>query len=154
MTLARRLSVPVLLATLLWVTSVSAGGERFQICSEEVFPPAGKAIETCRPLAATDASFLIGLLLALAPLAPDVQRLQVGTIVSIERRLQASEMVQEGLRAQVEGVLMQQSVRQEQHQHVHLPPYATSHVNIRVAEDELRHKEQEFLRREDPLGDR
>ncbi len=100
-----------------------------------------------------DAPLVLGLLLALAPLAPDVQRLQVGTVVSIERRLRASEMAQEGLRSQLQALLVQQSVRQEQHQHVHLPPYAASHVNIRVAEDALRHKEQEFLRGEGRNGD-
>jgi hypothetical protein len=88
------------------------------------------------------------------PLAPDVQRLQVGSLVSIERRLKATETNQEALRSQLEAIVVQQEVRQEQHQHFHMPePSATSHVNIVVSDDELRRKQREFLRGEPTDGD-
>lgn len=145
MTSARRGVAIVLLVLVLWVTSQSAGGKTFRVC-EDRLSEESHVVEVCRPLGPTDPAFLVGLLLALIPVAPDVQYLQIGSLVSIERRLKATEASQEALKAQVEAIVVQQSVRQEQHQHLHVAaPRATSHTTIRVAKEELQSKKEEFL---------
>lgn len=103
-------------------------------------------MKVCRSIAATDPSFVVGLFLALIPLAPDVQRLQVGSLISVERRLEATEASNEALRAQVAAIVMRQDVRQEQRQYFYMgEASATGLVQVVAPEDELRRKEREFL---------
>lgn len=145
MTNARRGGAIILLVLVLWITSQSAAGKTFQVCEDE-FSEASGLVDICRPLGPTDPPFLVAVLLALSPLAPDLQRLQIGSLLSIERRLKATETSQEALKAQVEAIVVQQSVRQEQHQHLHVaPPHATSHMAIHVTEEELQRRKREFL---------
>ena len=132
---------------------MSADGRTFQVCNDHVVDGAARIFEVCRPLGPTDPVFLLGALLALMPLAPDVQRLQVGSLISVERRLKATEATQEALHQRLEAIVVQQDVRQEQHQHFHMPEPSASQVDLGVSADELRRKQWEFLEGESNDGD-
>lgn len=146
-TVLRRACSAAALIVLLFVLGQSTAGREFQVCTDQVHERTGATIEVCRPIQPTDAVFLVAFLLALMPLLPDLQRLQVGNLISLERRLKATEASQDALRAQLQAIV-RQDVHQEQH--LHMPePSATSHINVFVSGEELQRKQREFFGQEE-----
>lgn len=141
----RRGLAVLLLLVLLTITALSAGGQRFQVCSSQPATTGeGQVVKVCRPLGLTDPVLLMGLLLVLAPLAPDIAKLQIGGLLTLERKLEETQRAQRELQAQLNTLAFTQTVRQEQHLHFD-EPGATPHTRIEVAEDILRAKAAEFL---------
>jgi len=124
----------------------STRGEGSQVCSEELLGSADpRTVELCRPVEATDPSVIIGLLVALSPLAPDVAKLQLGGLLTLERRVEEAEQAQKELAGQVQALDIKQSIRQEQHTHYHGAADASPHVQFEIVGETVEEKKEEFL---------
>jgi hypothetical protein len=109
-------------------------------------------VEICRPLELTDPSVVVGLLLALSPLAPDIAKLQLGGLLTFERRLEKTEQSQEALRGQVQAIALAQSQRQSM-QVTFSQEGPIGQTPIHVSDVNFQTKKQEFLEASDSEGD-
>jgi hypothetical protein len=141
----RRLFSVILVAGLLWTVSQSTRGDGFQVCSEELVGSGQQTtVEICRPLELTDPPVVIGFLLALGPLAPDIGKLQLGGLLTLERRVHEAEQAQKELSGQVQALAISQSIKQETH--IYGPNSAPSkHMRFEIVEKTVEEKKHEFL---------
>lgn len=145
MTWFRRALSLALLIILLGLMATSAGGRRYQVCSQELAAVGpNSVVNVCRPLQLTDPAFLLSLLLPLALIAPDIKKLEIGGLVSIERKIEETQRVQREIQGQLTALALTQSVSQEQNFYVG-EARTTPHMKIEVSEETLHDKAEAFL---------
>lgn len=86
----------------LTIALLSATNHGFQVCEDLVARVGTKpAVRSCRPLGATDAPFLVGLLLVVLLLMPDFTRISIVGFVELERKVTVQEEKTRTLETQV-----------------------------------------------------
>jgi hypothetical protein len=104
-TYMRRVLAVLLLIGLLFIVARSSLASEPQVCEEQLAQVGTQPItRSCRPVQLTDPPFLLGLLLILALVLPDFSKVEIGGLLSLERRLQMQEERQTGLEKQLQDL--------------------------------------------------